>query len=94
MSDNERIIPEYLIKQYPYLKGVPYEIWVRFWPFPNLPGLAVGTFPEAIEWFASINKEPLSQELKQLKWTNLIMEYRERMLLSEEEKNRYLSWEF
>lgn len=80
--------------KYPFLKGTPREIWERFWDFPELPPKLGGTISWAVQQVKEIYALPLSKEEKYLKWSEVVMDYYYKGLLTEEEKTEYLSWEF
>lgn len=50
--------------------------------------------PWAIQQVKDIYALPLSKEEKYLKWSEIVMDYYHRGLLTEEEKTEYLIWEF
>ena len=96
LPDKGPPIPEYLLKQYPWLRGSPLEIWGHLWPFPNLPprlkekGISRYYYSKAEE----VDRSPLSYELKLLKWTQFVLEDYHNGLLTEGEKDELLKWSF
>lgn len=86
--------PEYLLRKYPWLKGAPKSIWIRFWEFPEEPPKLEGSLSWALEQVKEIYYLPLTKEEKYLRWAEVVTDKYYSGLLTEEEKTEYLKWEF
>lgn len=87
-------VPEYLLKKYPWLKGAPRSIWIRFWEFPEEPPKLGGSLYWALEQVKEVYYLPLTKEEKYLRWAEIVMDKYYSGLLTEQEKTEYLKWEF
>lgn len=87
-------VPEYLLKMFPFLRGSPFDIWKRFWPFPALPPELGGSRRWALEKAEEVYHLPLTKEEKYLRWSEIVTAAYSNGLLTEQEKDEYLSWEF
>ena len=92
-AEEERPVPGWLLRQYPWLKGAPQSIWEMFWPFPELPPETGGMYPWAIEQLMNIRLGAGTQAEKQGEWTALVLDHYYSGLLSEGEKEELLKWE-